>query len=722
MIEVDKRTRQKIEGAASIIDEFAQLAEQFEKKFLENKNSKSKGFDSKTIHEKAKNIRENAFKIVVCGKFKNGKSTFVNALLERELMAAKATACTAVIAVVKKGSDERNVTVVYNDHSTKKMSLETFTREFQLTDDEQKNIDAAAANGEDIVFDRFANINHVEMQSMHPMFESGCCLIDTPGLEEALSRDTVTTTYLPQADAIVFTMNATGLFSSAERKFISENFAGKHKKNVFFVINRINQIQPGQLENAVIPSVKSGLRVCFTDETGLFDEELFKKRVFYINAYGALCAVTGQEEEIFVSGRWQKFPIDINTTGLPEYAAAQNDFISSDEKNEAMLSEAINLLADQYRGIISDTKSKINAMNMNDSQRKEAARKAKESLDKAEATVKKIEDAFDRFGKVASDAMFLDLMNYFDKNIKGEYAAHVQSDITQEHYKATWQLADAAWNTLAYLPNASIKKKAADNLQKHMKPISDDLDQFIKNKMQVWKTQSGACIKSYADDLNEEIKDLCEQFDGHIETSVAAFSGEKYNQNRTAKGGIQTAIALFLGKDMSAIVDISNSGGSVSWGQLAGKYIGQVMIDSILIALAPQAVLFKFGIDALIIVFKAKSAAQKRAVAIGEAGIDGYKELLKKNELTFKQSIIKNVDNTKKKISKPPMEMVESERAKVEQLASEHQKSAAEEKAIKDNLNTIGNQMHDKIESLYQLTFDRKPTEAEFNKLGKNIK
>ena len=318
MITVSKETREKITQAADIVDSFSALTDDFSYEISDHQKGNTPDFTSELLKERAKAIRDGEFKIVVCGKFKNGKSTFVNALLEKQTMAAKATACTAVIAVVSKGTDENSVKVVFNDGTSKKLSLAAYTEEYQLTEEEQQKIDAAADNGEDIVFDRFADIDHVEMQSMHPMFESGCSLIDTPGLEEALSRDKTTKEYLPKADAVIFMLNAVSLFSKAEKEFINKNFSGKYKNNVFFVVNRVNQLQPGQLEKNIIPGVKTGLRSCFTDETGRFDEDLFNRRVFYVNAYGALCAVTGQEEEAFVGGRWVSFPVDINTTGLPE--------------------------------------------------------------------------------------------------------------------------------------------------------------------------------------------------------------------------------------------------------------------------------------------------------------------------------------------------------------------------------------------------------------------
>ena len=78
-------------------------------------------------------------------------------------------------------------------------------------------------------------------------------------------------------------------------------------------------------------------------------------------------------------------------------------------------------------------------------------------------------------------------------------------------------------NALAILPINAIRNKAASISEKHLQPISDDLDTYIKNKMLTWKTQSSACIKPYADDLNAEINSLCDEFDAHVSASFAAF-------------------------------------------------------------------------------------------------------------------------------------------------------------------------------------------------------
>lgn len=235
--------------------------------------------EAKALRVRRADIEKGIFKTLVMGKFKNGKSTFINALVGKVMMASKATACTAVIATVEYGNDNGMVDVIYNDKSSQRMSLEQFTGEFQLTEEEQKIIEDEGR------LDRFENVSHVEMYSKEAMFQDGLHLIDSPGLEEGVSRTKTTNEYVPKANAIIFTLSAPSLFSAAEKEYIAENFAGKHMRNVFFVVNRTDNLTPGQLEDSVIPGVRAGLEEVFLDENYEFDEELYKKRVFFTNAY-----------------------------------------------------------------------------------------------------------------------------------------------------------------------------------------------------------------------------------------------------------------------------------------------------------------------------------------------------------------------------------------------------------------------------------------------------
>ena len=338
------------------MEAFSGLTTEFGKALGEDENGAC-ALRAQLLNARAKSIREGDFKILVCGRFRTGKSTFVNALLESDAMVTTATVCTAAIAVVRKGKDTQKVKVEFTDGTSKEMSLDQFKKEYQMNAMEPANINEAYAYEKDL--DRFARVDHVEMQSMHPMIASGCSLIDTPGLSN-FSKTTYE--FLPKADAVVFMMDALSLLSKADLEFIHRNFADKHKRNVFFVINRINQLNPGQLESAVKPSVKVHLENCFTDENGVFDEELYAQRVFFVNAYDAFHAKAGLKGKFFGAGRWMEYDPDYENTGMPEFTDAMNRLVNSDERLTVLFSSALDQMFDNYKACVADMNAKMCAI------------------------------------------------------------------------------------------------------------------------------------------------------------------------------------------------------------------------------------------------------------------------------------------------------------------------------------------------------------------------
>ena len=135
--------------------------------------------------------------------------------------------------------------------------------------------------------------------------------------------------YLCSADAVMFCLNATSLLGGNELTYIHNNFDGKHLRNVFFVINRINlinQINPGELETNVMPYVESKLKGVFTDHNGKFDRELYNKRVFYVDALSAFCAKTGKPLKVLIARREYELEPDYESSGIPSLKQEINEY------------------------------------------------------------------------------------------------------------------------------------------------------------------------------------------------------------------------------------------------------------------------------------------------------------------------------------------------------------------------------------------------------------
>ena len=114
---INQETKNKLEAIAKNMRNYAVLVDEPTKKGDVGMGMPT---EAKIFRENADDVQNGVFKVLVMGKFKNGKSTFINALVGKVMMAARATACTAVIATVEYGNDTDNVKVVYSDSSDSK--------------------------------------------------------------------------------------------------------------------------------------------------------------------------------------------------------------------------------------------------------------------------------------------------------------------------------------------------------------------------------------------------------------------------------------------------------------------------------------------------------------------------------------------------------------------------------------------------------------------------
>ena len=64
---------------------------------------------AQTLQQLRQKISSDTFKIMVMGNFKNGKSTFINALLGQEILPAYAVPTTAIINEIKYGEKPKAV-------------------------------------------------------------------------------------------------------------------------------------------------------------------------------------------------------------------------------------------------------------------------------------------------------------------------------------------------------------------------------------------------------------------------------------------------------------------------------------------------------------------------------------------------------------------------------------------------------------------------------------
>lgn len=172
------------------------------------------------INSRLSEIISSKIKILVCGEFKRGKSSFVNAFLGRNLCAVDQDICTSVVSIIKYGDKER---VVRNYGA--------------LSDIKQ----------EEIPFDRISeysvgsasevqNTLYLEIELPIDILKNDLVIIDTPGVGGLDPRHAFITTYfLPLADITLFMTDVNEPLTITELEFFKDKVAKYAERNIVIV-------------------------------------------------------------------------------------------------------------------------------------------------------------------------------------------------------------------------------------------------------------------------------------------------------------------------------------------------------------------------------------------------------------------------------------------------------------------------------------------------------
>jgi hypothetical protein len=184
----------------------------------------------------ATHLRDDTFRIIVMGRFKNGKSTLLNALMggttdpvdlgrHKGPMVVDDLPATAVLTGVH-WARTPSVVAIGHDGSRVEWPLEKYLKESVLDVDEEESQR------------RFGNIREFEMGYPAKLCAQGVTIYDSPGLDDVPVRTMITREATKQCDAAVVVFRSDVLMGHGELMQVSDLVAENVK--VFTVINLWN--------------------------------------------------------------------------------------------------------------------------------------------------------------------------------------------------------------------------------------------------------------------------------------------------------------------------------------------------------------------------------------------------------------------------------------------------------------------------------------------------
>ncbi len=187
-------------------------------------------------------LAEDRFNLVVAGQFSRGKTSLMNAILGVDRLPTGILPLTSVITAVSYGDRER--VLVHWDRWS-------YTSEISLRElPEYVTQEGNPGNRK--------RVRSVEVQLPLELLRLGFYFVDTPGIGSAIAANTATTTsFLPEADAVIFVTSFESPLTEAELNFFEQVRA--YVRKIFVVINK-RDLAPTESQDSVLKFVERQLK------------------------------------------------------------------------------------------------------------------------------------------------------------------------------------------------------------------------------------------------------------------------------------------------------------------------------------------------------------------------------------------------------------------------------------------------------------------------------
>ena len=167
-------------------------------------------------------LQADRFHLVVVGEFNHGKTTFVNALLGRDILPVGVTPTTAVIHHLEY-ADAPTASVVRMNGERHALSFED-VRRYAVSGDQERDTN---------------EVRYLEVGYPSPLLKERIVLVDTPGVNDlSLQRADITYSYIPKSDAVLFLLDAGQPLKESERVFLQDKLLGQSRNKIIFVVTK----------------------------------------------------------------------------------------------------------------------------------------------------------------------------------------------------------------------------------------------------------------------------------------------------------------------------------------------------------------------------------------------------------------------------------------------------------------------------------------------------
>lgn len=227
--------------------------------FLEQSKPLAEKYGNKTEYENLSAILEQGSKkelvLLVCGEFKRGKSSFVNALLGQELCPVADGIATSTVSIIRYGDKARAVrhysTLVKNKKNEEELSLK----------EEEISIDQISKFAKGTT-DEIGNTMFIDIETPIALLQDGLVVIDTPGVGSLDPRHLfLTLQALPKADAFFYVTDTGEPLTTTELGFIKDRLVPTGKP-FDLLLSKSDKLSRDELARFIVDTEKKVQEKC----------------------------------------------------------------------------------------------------------------------------------------------------------------------------------------------------------------------------------------------------------------------------------------------------------------------------------------------------------------------------------------------------------------------------------------------------------------------------
>ena len=500
----------------------------------------------------SENLKNGVFRLLVLGDLKRGKSTLLNALLGEKLLPSDVNPCTAVLTILRYGT-QKQVTIFFkNDRPPQTLDFKTFAREYTIDPDEAKTLESRSQLA-------FPEVEYAVLEYPLPLLEKGIEIIDTPGLNDTEARNQLTLSYLNKCHAVLFVLDATQPLTLDERRYL-ENYIKDRGLTVFFILNCWDKIRKAAVDlddSEELKEAEAKIRTVFKTNLAPYcqieGQNLYDDRVFEVSALNAL-------------RQRLKFPDrPLEGTGLPALSNALKTFLTQ-ERAVAELRQARTLSHQAHSRLQEAIDRRIPLLDRNVEELKQKIQSTEPEFER----LQEIRDRFqaeihhtrDRQAKAISESFrsyILDLGNTFETDFV-RYQPELKfidalSQGKREEFKTQFQRA---------------------------------FERYINEKILAWERTAESDLNKAFSELAQSAKSYGSQYAKIVDSISEKSIGQNVRVDRsledekTAPGWANWAMG-FVSLASGNIAGVVLAGAGFDWKNILVNYLGVIGISSFLL-------------------------------------------------------------------------------------------------------------------------------------------